>query len=94
MAYESAADEMVFIVGPFLVGLLATAIAPWVAIAGAAVLTLVFVTAVRPAPDRPARARRAEHAARQQAPARELVRSRCSPSSPARSASASSSARP
>ena len=45
MAYESAADEMVFIVGPFLVGLLASGIAPWVAIAGAAVLTFVFVTA-------------------------------------------------
>ncbi|MGY1719032.1 MULTISPECIES: MFS transporter [unclassified Blastococcus] len=45
MAYESAADEMVFIVGPFLVGLLATAIAPWVAIAGASALTFVFVTA-------------------------------------------------
>jgi len=44
MAYESAADETVFIVGPFLVGILATAIAPWLAIAGAAVLTLVFVT--------------------------------------------------
>jgi MFS family permease len=44
MAYESAADETVFIVGPFLVGLLATAIAPWLAIAGAALLTLVFVT--------------------------------------------------
>ncbi len=45
MAYESAADEMVFIIGPFLVGLLASAIAPWVAIAGAAALTFVFVTA-------------------------------------------------
>lgn len=45
MAYESAADETVFIVGPFLVGLLASAIAPWVAIAGAATLTFVFVTA-------------------------------------------------
>ncbi|SFE52732.1 MFS transporter [Blastococcus tunisiensis] len=45
MAYESAADEMVFIVGPFLVGLLATAIAPWVAMVGAAALTFVFVTA-------------------------------------------------
>ncbi|KTR05670.1 MFS transporter [Curtobacterium citreum] len=45
MAYESAADETVFIVGPFLVGLLASAIAPWVAVAGAAALTLVFVTA-------------------------------------------------
>ncbi|MGW8429846.1 MFS transporter [Curtobacterium citreum] len=45
MAYESAADETVFIVGPFLVGLLASGIAPWVAVAGAAALTLVFVTA-------------------------------------------------
>ncbi|SOE03503.1 MFS transporter [Blastococcus haudaquaticus] len=45
MAYESAADETVFIVGPFLVGLLASAIAPWVAIAGASALTFVFVTA-------------------------------------------------
>src|SRR3954454_12012559 len=44
MAYESAPDETVFIVGPFLVGLLATAIAPWLAIAGASVLTFVFVT--------------------------------------------------
>ncbi len=35
MAYESAADETVFIVGPFLVGLLASTIAPWVAVAGA-----------------------------------------------------------
>ncbi|ROP63822.1 MFS transporter [Curtobacterium sp. ZW137] len=45
MAYESAADETVFIIGPFLVGLLASAIAPWVAVAGAAALTFVFVTA-------------------------------------------------
>ncbi|GAA4737219.1 MFS transporter [Modestobacter marinus] len=73
MAYESAADEMVFIVGPFLVGLLATAIAPWVAIAGASALTFVFVTrfALHPTgrlhlgtPDAP----------RLQAPARELAR--------------------
>jgi MFS family permease len=74
MAYESAADETVFIVGPFLVGLLASAIAPWVAIAGASVLTFVFVTAfalhhtgrvdpgTEPSPEVPA-------------PARELVRS-------------------
>ncbi len=45
MAYESAADETVFIVGPFLVGLLASTIAPWVAVAGASALTFVFVTA-------------------------------------------------
>lgn len=73
MAYESAADETVFIVGPFLVGLLASAIAPWVAIAGAAALTFVFVTAfalhptgrVQPATDA---------TPEEQAPARELVR--------------------
>ena len=64
MAYESAADEMVFIVGPFLVGLLATAIAPWVAIAGAAVLTSVFVHRLRPAPDRPAPAELGRSSAR------------------------------
>lgn len=45
MAYESAADETVFIIGPFLVGVLASAIAPWVAVVGASVLTFVFVTA-------------------------------------------------
>lgn len=44
MSYESAADETVFIVGPLLVGVLASAIAPWVAVAGAAVLSAVFVT--------------------------------------------------
>jgi MFS family permease len=73
MAYESAADETVFIVGPFLVGLLASAIAPWVAIAGASVLTFVFVTAFalhstgRVDPD-------PEKTPEVQAPARELVR--------------------
>lgn len=45
MAYESAADEMVFIVGPFLVGVLGTALAPWAPVAAAAVVTLVFVSA-------------------------------------------------
>ncbi|MDP5185135.1 MFS transporter [Blastococcus sp. BMG 814] len=73
MAYESAADEMVFIVGPFLVGLLAVAIAPWVAIAGAAALTLVFVTAFALHPTgrlQPG----AQHSRTTQAPARELAR--------------------
>ncbi|MBN1093344.1 MFS transporter [Blastococcus sp. TML/M2B] len=72
MAYESAADETVFIVGPFLVGLLASAIAPWVAIAGAAALTLVFVTAFALHPA--GRVDPGTHeTAEQQAPARELV---------------------
>lgn len=45
MAYESAADEMVFIVGPVLVGVLAAFIDPWAPVVGAAALTLVFVAA-------------------------------------------------
>src|SRR6185436_19050968 len=73
MAYESAADEMVFIVGPFLVGLLATAIAPWVAIVGAAVLTAVFVTWFALHPTGRLQPGTAEHRAAQ-APARELAR--------------------
>ncbi len=73
MAYESAADETVFIVGPFLVGLLASAIAPWVAIAGAAALTLVFVTAFALHPTGRVQTG-TEHTDGERAPARELTR--------------------
>ncbi|WP_223171133.1 hypothetical protein [Microbacterium sp. NIBRBAC000506063] len=45
MAYESAADEMVFVFGPFIVGLFASLIAPWAPLAGAAALTVLFVGA-------------------------------------------------
>ncbi|MGK3947884.1 MFS transporter [Microbacterium sp. K2] len=45
MAYESAADETVFVFGPFIVGILASVIAPWAPLIGAAVLTVVFVGA-------------------------------------------------
>ena len=45
MSYESAADETVFVFGPFLVGILASFIAPWAPIALASLLTLVFVGA-------------------------------------------------
>lgn len=45
MAYESAADETVFVFGPFLVGIAASWIAPWAPLVGAAVLTIVFVGA-------------------------------------------------
>lgn len=45
MSYESAADETVFVFGPFLVGVLASLIAPWAPIAIASLLTLVFVGA-------------------------------------------------
>ncbi|WP_350352483.1 MFS transporter [Microbacterium sp. A8/3-1] len=45
MAYESAADETVFVFGPFLVGVLASALAPWAPLVGAAALTVLFVGA-------------------------------------------------
>lgn len=45
LAYESAADEAVFVFGPVIVGLLATAFGAWAPIAGAAMLTAVFVSA-------------------------------------------------
>nr|WP_274635837.1 MFS transporter [Microbacterium bovistercoris] len=45
MAYESAADETVFVIGPFIVGVLASLIAPWAPLVGAAALTVVFVGA-------------------------------------------------
>src|SRR5690625_4392209 len=45
MGYESAADETAFVFGPVLVGLLATTMNPAAPMIGAAVLTLVFVTA-------------------------------------------------
>ncbi|WP_291796204.1 MFS transporter [Brevibacterium sp.] len=45
MSYESAADEMVFVFGPFLVGILASALSPWAPLAIAAALSAVFVIA-------------------------------------------------
>ncbi|WP_137825278.1 MFS transporter [Brevibacterium sp. 2SA] len=45
MAYESAADEVVFVFGPFIVGLLATWFSPVAPILGAVAMTLIFVTA-------------------------------------------------
>ncbi|MCT1446948.1 MFS transporter [Brevibacterium casei] len=44
MAYESAADEVVFVFGPFIVGLLATGFSPVAPIIGAVVMTVVFVS--------------------------------------------------
>ncbi|GAA3662661.1 MFS transporter [Nocardioides ginsengisoli] len=73
MAYESAADELVFIVGPFIVGLLGTTLDPWAPVAGAAVLTLVFVSAFALHPSALAAAGSHEQAL-PPAPARELAR--------------------
>jgi MFS family permease len=45
LSYEGTADELTFVLGPALVGLLASLIAPWLPLALAAVLTLTLVSA-------------------------------------------------
>jgi MFS family permease len=81
MAYESSADEIVFVFGPVVVGVLATAFSPAAPIVAAAVLTAVFVTAfalhrtgrtTRPI-ERPAGMPPATADIQTQAPARELL---------------------
>ncbi|TYL45097.1 MFS transporter [Nocardioides sp. BGMRC 2183] len=76
MGYESAADEMVFIVGPVLVGALATVFGPSAPVLGAAALTAGFVTAFALHPT----ALRAEHGELHDqpvtAPARDLFSAR------------------
>ena len=73
LSYESTADELTFVLGPALVGILASLLAPWLPLALAAVLTVVLVPAfavhpthhavVRTAPVRTARRRPAGPAA-------------------------------
>lgn len=74
MAYESAADETAFVIGPFVVGVLAALIAPWAPIAGAAVLSFIFVTAFALHPTGRAVPERSERA--EMAPFRELLHPR------------------
>ncbi len=45
LSYEGTADELTFVLGPALVGLLASLLAPWLPLALAAVLTLTLVSA-------------------------------------------------
>ncbi|WDF32283.1 MFS transporter [Arthrobacter agilis] len=45
LSYEGTADELTFVLGPALVGLLASLIAPWVPLALAAALTITLVSA-------------------------------------------------
>lgn len=73
MAYESAADEIVFVFGPVIVGLLATTMSPAAPVIGAGVLALVFVSAFALHPTASVAA--PAHGERPaQAPARELAR--------------------
>lgn len=73
LAYESAADEVVFVFGPVIVGVLATIFGAWAPIAGAAALTVVFVTAFAMHRTSPP-ARTAEQQRSELAPASELRR--------------------
>lgn len=79
MAYESAADEIAFVFGPVVVGLLATTMSPAAPVIGAALLALVFVTAfaLHPTAAAPVATRGEAATARaEQAPPRELFRGR------------------
>lgn len=77
LSYESTADELTFVLGPALVGLLASLIAPWLPLTLAAVLTVVMVSAfavhstvqaVVPLSRRPRRNAAGESATRRGAP--------------------------
>jgi MFS family permease len=45
LSYESTADELTFVLGPALVGILASLVAPWLPLALAAALTITLVPA-------------------------------------------------
>ncbi|CAM3079012.1 MFS transporter [Tsukamurella hominis] len=72
MAYESAADEVIFVFGPVIVGLLATTMSPAAPMIGAAVLTVLFVSAFALHPSGRAPEQHGDGAV-VQAPARELA---------------------
>lgn len=73
MGYESAADETAFVFGPVVVGLLATTMSPAAPMSGAAVLTLLFVTAFALHPTARVAAPATAEEPVTQAPARELA---------------------
>ncbi|WP_445154010.1 MFS transporter [Arthrobacter sp. Hor0625] len=79
LSYESTADEITFVLGPALVGILASLVSPWLplALAGALTLTLVPAFAVHPThrsvPRTPARDRRAAPARQRPAPGQRVA---------------------
>src|SRR5699024_3863541 len=72
MAYESAADEVIFVFGPFLVGLLATFFNPVAPIIGAIVMTIVFVSGLALHPTGRARAAGGAAELDERAPAKDM----------------------
>lgn len=75
MAYESAADEIIFVFGPFLVGLLATLFNPVAPLIGAIVMTLVFVSAFALHPTGRSRSTGTSVGLGQRAPAKDMFTS-------------------
>ncbi|WP_432791601.1 MFS transporter [Brevibacterium sp. K11IcPPYGO002] len=75
MAYESAADEVIFVFGPFLVGLLATFFTPVAPIIGAIVMTLIFVSAFALHPTGRARTTGTSSSLGERAPAKDMFTS-------------------
>lgn len=73
MAYESAADEIVFVFGPVIVGLLATTIGAGAPVIGAGIISLVFISAFA-LHKTAAQTTPAHVAISNQAPARDLFR--------------------
>ena len=71
LSYEGTADELTFVLGPALVGILASLITPWLPLALAAALTITLVPAFavhpthRAVPRTPARTAAAKNHARQ-----------------------------
>jgi MFS family permease len=67
LSYESTADELTFVLGPALVGILASLLAPWLPLALAAALTVVLVPAFAVHPTHHAVVRTARRASSGQA---------------------------
>ncbi|GAB5077259.1 MFS transporter [Arthrobacter sp. AD-310] len=69
LSYESTADEVTFVLGPALVGILASLLAPWLPLALAAAMTLILVPAFAAHPTHRAVAPRPRPAAAKGSPA-------------------------
>lgn len=76
MAYESAADEIVFVFGPFIVGVIGSLISPAAPVWAAGALILFFVTAFALHHTGRTTSARTEAGAVDQAPFRELLHGR------------------
>ena len=77
LSYESTADELTFVLGPALVGILASLIAPWLPLALAAALTITLVPAFAVHPTHTMRWSGLRHAPRRRRPSRSSAAPPC-----------------